>query len=183
MVDSKMKSEVEIPKGTTVHVDAGFIHVKGPKGELKRKLLDKTVKTKQEGSELVIYYDEDSKREKKKLYTLAAHVRNMMKGVNEGFTYTLKICSGHFPMTVTTKGDSFEIKNFIGEAVPRRIKLLSGVKVKIEADIITVEAADKEIAGQTAASIEKLTRRPGFDKRIFQDGIYITDKDGKKMGH
>jgi large subunit ribosomal protein L6 len=105
----------------------------------------------------------------------------MIKGVQEGFTYKLKICSGHFPMSVALKGNTFEIKNFIGEKVPRTLKIKQGADVKIEGDQITVHATDKELAGTTAGAIEKLTRRPGFDKRIFQDGIYITEKDGKKL--
>ena len=38
------------------------------------------------------------------------------------------------------------------------------------------------LAGQTAADIEQMTRRPSFYTRIFQDGIYITIKDGKEIG-
>jgi large subunit ribosomal protein L6 len=44
-----------------------------------------------------------------------------------------------------------------------------------------VEGIDKELTSQTAALIEKLTRRPGFDKRIFQDGIFMIEKDGKPL--
>ena len=53
--------------------------------------------------------------------------------------------------------------------------------MKINAPEIVVEGINKELTSQTAASIEQMTRRPGFDKRIFQDGIYITEKDGKKI--
>ena len=53
------------------------------------------------------------------------------------------------------------------------------MSVKVEAKDVIVESVDKELAGETAASIEELTKRPGFDKRIFQDGIYIYYKDGK----
>ena len=52
---------------------------------------------------------------------------------------------------------------------------------KVEGEIVTVNHCDIEVAGQTAADIEQLTRRPGFDPRIFQDGIYITKKDGKNI--
>ena len=84
-------------------------------------------------------------------------------------------------MNVSLKGDVLEIKNFIGEKVPRTLKIRPGASVKINGDEIVVEAINKEIAGQTAGSIEKLTKRPGFDKRIFQDGIYIVEKDGKRL--
>ena len=68
-------------------------------------------------------------------------------------------------------------KNFFGEKVPRKIKFdKKNVSIKVDGTEVLVEGMDKEKVGQTAASIEQLTRRPGFDKRIFQDGIYITEK-------
>ena len=105
----------------------------------------------------------------------------MIKGSNEGHVYELKICSGHFPMNVSIQGKELVVKNFIGEKFPRRLKIQEGVIVKIEGEKITVEHTSKEIAGQSAANIEQLTRRPNFDSRIFQDGIYITVKDGKQI--
>ena len=51
----------------------------------------------------------------------------------------------------------------------------------MDGENITVESADKELAGQTAADIETLTKRPGFDKRIFQDGIWMVSKGGKEL--
>jgi len=53
--------------------------------------------------------------------------------------------------------------------------------VTVDGHFIIVESVNKENAGQTAASIEKLTRRAAFDKRVFQDGIFIIEKDGKPV--
>ena len=182
MSESKgISGTIELPEGVTFNLQNRLITIKGPKGENQRKLADKLIKITQEGNEIQLSYDKETKREKKKIYTTIAHITNMIKGAKEGYTYTLKICSGHFPMAVTLKGDTFEIKNFIGEQVPRRLKIKQGAKVNIQGDMITVESSNKEMAGQTAASIENLTKRPGFDKRIFQDGIYIVNKDGKLM--
>jgi large subunit ribosomal protein L6 len=84
-------------------------------------------------------------------------------------------------MSVSVADNFLIIKNFLGEKIPRKVKLKPGVTVKVEGNIVVVEGADKEITGQVAADIEQTTRRPGFDKRIFQDGIYIIDKSGKKI--
>ena len=108
-----------------------------------------------------------------------AHIKNMIKGVSEGFVYTLKICSSHFPMSVSVSGNKLEVKNYLGEKVPRVLNLVENVKVTINGEEVVVESSDKELAGQTAANIELLTRRSGFDRRVFQDGIYITEKAGK----
>jgi len=181
MKHEKLTETVTLPKGCTFTNDKKTMTMKGPKGEITRAMPDKKIKLTAKGNELRLLYEFATKREKRMLFTTKAHLNNMIKGVQEGFTYKLKICSGHFPMSVTLKGNTFEIKNFIGEKVPRMLKIKTGATVKITGDEITVEAINKEIAGQTAGSIEKLTRRPGFDKRIFQDGIYITEKDGKKI--
>jgi len=181
MKHEKLTETITIQKGCTFTNDKKIMIAKGPKGEVTRAMPDKKIKITAKGNELELLYENATKREKRMLFTTKAHIKNMLKGVQEGFTYKLKICSGHFPMSVTLKGDTFEIKNFIGEKVPRTLKLKQGATVKINGDEITVEALSKEIAGQTAGSIEKLTKRPGFDKRIFQDGIYITEKDGKKI--
>ncbi|MGV8168565.1 MAG: 50S ribosomal protein L6 [Candidatus Nanoarchaeia archaeon] len=183
---NKMEKEgiqetIAFPSNCEFKQDKTIITIKGPKGEITRTLPDKQIKLIKQGEELIIKYEKSSKREKKNLFTTRAHLKNMVKGVQEGFTYKLKICSGHFPMSVAIKNNVLEIKNFIGEKVPRTLKLKQGADVKIEGDTITVHALDKELAGTTAGAIEKLTRRPGFDKRIFQDGIYITEKDGKKL--
>lgn len=172
---------IQLPEGCTFTQDKKTLTIKGPKGEVTRKQPDKKITIHQQNQELTLTYKNATKREKRMLFTTRAHIKNMIKGVQEGFIYKLKICSGHFPMNVTIKNDTLEIKNFIGEKVPRTLKIKTGATVKINGDEIIVESTNKEIAGQTAGSIEKLTRRPGFDKRIFQDGIYIIEKDGKSM--
>ena len=134
-----------------------------------------------EDNVLVFESKKATQREKKVIKTHLAHLKNMITGVKEGTSYKLKICSGHFPMSVSVKGNVFEIKNFIGETVPRTLALPEGVTVKIEGQFITVEGIDKELTGQTAALIEKLTRRPGFDKRVFQDGIFIVERSGRPL--
>ena len=84
-------------------------------------------------------------------------------------------------MNASISGTMLVIKNFLGEKVPRTLQLNGGAEVKIDGDLINVSSVSKEIAGQVSADIEQLTRRPGYDTRIFQDGIYIINKDGKEL--
>jgi large subunit ribosomal protein L6 len=79
-------------------------------------------------------------------------------------------------MTVNHEGSKIVIKNFLGERVPRIAKILDGVKVQIDKDIITLSGSSIEAVGQSAGNLEKSTRITNRDRRRFQDGIYITSK-------
>lgn len=176
-----IEERIEIPEGIEVKVEHGLVSVKGAKGIVERKLLSPRVEIKVVDKEIVIKAEKATKREKALVGTFRAHIRNMLRGVSEGHIYKLKICSGHFPMSVSVSENELIVKNFCGEIIPRKLRLKEGVSVKVEGNEVIVESVDKELAGQTAALIERLTKRSGFDRRIFQDGIYIYVKDGKEL--
>jgi large subunit ribosomal protein L6 len=176
-----MTDSVELASGVTATVHGPHITVKGPKGELKRSNANLKVSIKLEGNAIVISAPKGTKREKTSINTLAAHVRNMVKGVQQPWVYKLKVCSSHFPMNVSLSGKEFIVKNLFGEKVPRTMKLKDGVTVKIAGQDITVESPDLELAGQTAGDIEQLTRITHVDRRVFQDGIHMVEKCGVKV--
>lgn len=181
MTRNDFKETITLPEGVTASIANNIVTCKGPKGEVSREVLARGITVSTSEKEIVLEATNASKTQKNLLFTYKAHFKNLVQGVAEGFTYKLKICSGHFPMNVSLKGNKFEVKNFIGEKVPRELIIKDGADVKIDGDIITVDGVNKETVGQVAADIEQLCRRPGFDKRIFQDGIYITEKAGKQM--
>lgn len=176
-----INEKINIPEKVEIIIDNGLVKVKGPKGEIVKRLFDPKIKMDIQDNKILIESKKTTKREKRLIGTIKAHIKNMIKGVNESFIYRLKICSTHFPMTVSVNNDEISVNNFLGENVPRTVKIKKGVNVKIEGNIITVESPDKELAGQTAASIELLCRITKRDRRIFQDGIYITEKAGKEI--
>lgn len=177
----EIKAEIEIPEGITVQIDGAIVKIKGKTGEVSKKLFNPNVKINNQDNKIIIKATKSTKRELKLVKSFAAHIKNMLKGANEGCKYVLKICSGHFPMNVSVKDNEFIVKNFFGEKIPRVLKIKQGANVKVEGDLVTVESPDKEIASQVAADIEQLTRRTKYDTRIFQDGIWITNKDGKEL--
>lgn len=173
--------ELEIPQGMSITINDGIFTIQGQKGKVSKKLFNPKIRAHVSNNLVIFEAKKGTQREKRLIKAHIAHLKSMMKGADHLHTYKLRICSGHFPMTVSVKGNVFEIKNFIGETIPRTLTLLEGAKVSVDGHFIIVESISKEIAGQTAALIEKLTRRPAFDKRIFQDGIYIVEKDGKPI--
>ncbi len=181
MVKVDIVDKISIPEGVEVSINTNQITVKGPKGELSRKIFTPGIKIEVKENEAIFSIKKAAKKEKMVLKTTEAHLKNMIKGVNEEYVYELKICSGHFPMNVSLDNGEVIVKNFLGESVPRKKKMQSGAEIIIKGNDITVTSADKEKAGQVAASIESLTRITNKDRRRFQDGIFITSKAGKKI--
>ncbi len=182
----KMKVEnllqdIEIPEGVTAAMTEDVLTITGSKGTVSKKFDFPSVDIRIDGSKVILSAKQATKRQKKIMFTYRSHINNLIKGSIEGFVYKVKICSGHFPMSVAVKGNVLEVKNFLGEKVPRVVKLKEGATVKIEGDIIRIEALSKEVAGQVAADIEQLTRITNRDRRVFQDGLFIIEKAGKNM--
>lgn len=171
--------EIVMSAGIQASLKDGTLNVKGPKGELHRTFVYPGITLFIEGNKIILKAPKATKREKMIMGSFEAHVANMVKGVQEVHLYKLKICSGHFPMTVAVSGNEFVVKNFLGEAVPRRMTFGKGVEIKITGTDIMVSSPDKELAGKTASSIEQLCRITNRDLRVFQDGCYIVEKAGK----
>jgi large subunit ribosomal protein L6 len=177
----KLFQIIKIPEGIGAELKGAVLTIKGPEGENKRTFEIPKLVFEKKGDEITIGNEKATKREKKRMNTIKAHIKNMIKGVQKKFEYKLKICFTHFPITVEAKENDITIKNFLGEKIPRKVKLPQGTEIKIEKAIITITSLDKELAGQAAANLEKATRIKMKDRRVFQDGIFITNKAGRQM--
>jgi large subunit ribosomal protein L6 len=171
--------EIEVPDKVQVAIDGDRVTVKGPKGEVSRKLFDTNVDIVQRGGSVFVVINTNRAKHRALMGTFGAHLRNMMHGVTEGFQCEMKIVYAHFPIKASVKGDTFVIENFLGEKHPRKADILGKTKVAVKGDQVVVTGSDIEEVGQTAANIERATKIKGFDPRIFQDGIYITEKAGR----
>ncbi|MCK4647702.1 50S ribosomal protein L6 [Candidatus Pacearchaeota archaeon] len=172
---------IDIPEEVEVKIEGEIVETKGVAGENKREFDTTNLTLEKKDNQIIIGNKKATKREKKMMNTLASHIKNMIKGVQKKFEYQLKICFSHFPITVEILENEAIVKNFLGEKIPRKVIIPPGVEVKADKEIIIVSAVDKELAGQAAANFEKATKVPMKDRRVFQDGIYITDKAGRKM--
>ena len=173
--------DIELPDNSSASIHGQILLIKGPKDEVKKEFKQHNISISVDDKKIFLESKSGTKEDKKIMGSLAAHIKNMIRGSQQKHVYTLKICSGHFPMNVSISNNKLFVKNFLGEKIPRVLQLKEGAYVKVEGDLIHVESANKEIAGQVSADIEQLTRRPGYDTRIFQDGIYIINKDGKEL--
>lgn len=172
---------IELPEGIEATVTADTVTIKGNGKELTSSFNTNKIDMKLEGREIKLVAKNATRRQSKMMGTINAHVKNMIKGVIDGFEYKLEICNVHFPMNVKVDGEKVIIKSFLGETTQRVARIMPESKVDIKGSQITVTATGIESAGQTAANIEKATRLTGRDRRIFQDGIFITEKNGRKI--
>ena len=180
----KVEEVLEIPDDVEINVDGNKITVKGNKGQVTKdfshaKGIEITLTDDEQGKKLSIWAPFPRNRTISTIYTIKNIIDGMIKGVQKGYVYKMKIVYSHFPITVEPpKGDSREIKikNFIGERAPRITYTIGDVVVKADKQEVVVSGCDKEAVGQTCANIQLRCRIRDKDKRVFKDGIYVYAK-------
>ena len=174
---ASIKEEVKIPDGVQISLEGKMVHVKGPKGTMSKLLSRPMIDLAVHGNIIHISCSQSPHRKEKALIgTYKAHVRNMIKGVTQGYESRMKTVFSHFPIKNSVEGNHLLIQNFLGERFPRRADILENVKVEVKGEMLILTGIDKEKVGQTAANIERATKVKNRDIRVFQDGIYIIKK-------
>ncbi len=173
-----VEKRVSISEDVEVSFDGSVMVVKGPKGEVRKTMEYPGVTVRKDGSEIVMGAENPKKRQWAIIGTYEAHTKNMIKGVSVGFEYKMKVIYSHFPMGVKVEQSTISVENYLGEKVPRKTRIVGGCEVKVKGTEITITGNNIEEVGQTAANIEQLTKVKNKDPRVFQDGIYLIEKDG-----
>ena len=168
--------EITIPDDVTAETDHLDLVVSGPEGDVRRRLWFPDVDVSVDDERVVIESPNDDAKTAATMGTFESHVRNMFHGVTEGWEYRMEVVYAHFPMQVTVEGDEVVIENFLGEQAPRRTAVRGDTEVQVDGEEVVLTGPNKEDVGQTAAAIEQLTRVTDKDTRVFQDGVYITQK-------
>jgi large subunit ribosomal protein L6 len=179
--------EVPVEEGVQVSISGDMVTVKGPKGELSREFRHPRVKKAVKEGKIILSSESLRSKDKAILGTWKAHLRNMIQGVSKGWGCSMKLVYAHFPVKLEVQDRKLLIKNFLGAKSSREAEVLDGVEIKAEGDTVKLSGIDKEKVGQSAANIEHATKVKGYDKRVFQDGIYLLGKpapqeEGEKHG-
>ena len=170
------KLPIQIPTGTDVSVQDGEIIVKGKNGTLK-KSLHSSIQIKVEGSEAVVSPKQESRLAKALWGTYAAHLRNMISGVNTPFLKKLQVEGIGFRAEVSGKN----LKLSVGFSHPVMIAIPEGLTATVDKNMISISGADKEIVGQFAASVRSTKKpEPYKGKGIRYEGEVVRQKQGKK---
>jgi large subunit ribosomal protein L6 len=172
-----LEDKVRIIDGVQVQTNPpASITVSGPLGRLERNFNHSGAELALEGGEIKIRVYGRDRKALARLGTIKKHIKNMMTGVTQGFTYKMKIVQSHFPMNVKVQGNRLVVENFTGEKNPRIIELPQNVKVEVRGDDVVIKGIDKDLVGLAAGRIEVGTRLKEKDLRKFLDGIYLYEK-------
>ena len=168
------KKPMAIPKDVQIKMDNGLVSVKGPKGELKRFIPgDMDLNIEGEVLKITPKNIEDSAT-----WGLAsALIKNMIKGVTEGFETVLEFQGVGYKAVV--KGNDLELG--LGFSHPITVKAPEGITFKAEKNVIRIQGMDNELVGKTAAEIRSWRRpEPYKGSGIRYQGEIIKRKAGKK---
>lgn len=168
------KKPIIILKDVQIKMDNGFVSVKGPRGELKR-FIPGDVDLNMEGEVLKIT---PKNIQDKAIWGLAsALIKNMVKGVSEGFETVMEFQGVGYKAVV--KGRDLEMG--LGFSHPVTVKAPEGITFKTEKNIIRIQGMDNELVGKMAAEIRSWRRpEPYKGSGIRYQGEIIKRKAGKK---
>jgi len=171
------KMPVIIPAGVTITLGNGnLLTVKGPKGELTRKL-SADMNIAQEAGQLVITRPSELKRHKALHGLTRTLINNMVVGVTEGYTKRLEINGTGY--RVAKAGNKLTLN--LGYSHPVEMTDPDGVTSEVDGTTkIAITGIDKEKVGQYAANIRaKRPPEPYKGKGIKYENERIRRKAGK----
>ncbi len=170
------KRAITIPAGTDVSVVSSEITVKGKLGTLKR-MVHPAITISVANGEVVVTPKEKSRLGRALWGTYAAHVRNMIGGVNTPFVKRLQVEGIGYKAELAGK----QLKLAVGFSHPVILPIPEGITAAVEKNIITVSGSDKEQVGEFAASVRATKKpEPYKGKGIRYEGEVVRQKQGKK---
>ena len=168
---------VVVPGSVQINVQGSDVHVKGPKGELKRTFSN-LIGISLEDGQVVITRKSDHPSERALHGTTRAVIANMVRGVSTGFEIALGIEGVGYRAEMQGK----DLALFVGYSHPVKVEPPAGISFEVELKTrqIKVLGYDREVVGQTAAEIRGVRPpEPYHGKGIRYVGEKIRRKAGK----
>jgi large subunit ribosomal protein L6 len=170
------KKPVEILKGVKVKKNGNLIEVSGSKGSLILSV-NPIIKSEIRDNEVQFTRNSDLKREKALHGLYSILLRNMIKGVSEGFSKKLELVGIGYRAELKKNN----LLLTVGYSHPIIFSPPEGIKIDVPTDnSIIVSGIDKQLVGQVAAKIRSFrTPEPYKGKGIRYEGEYVRRKAGK----
>ena len=170
------KLPIAIPKGVTVAVDGGIVRVKGPKGELTRKVAQ-DISVAVENDTIRVSRPSDESNHKALHGLTRTLIANMVEGVTKGYQKQLEISGVGYKAEVRP----FGLQLALGFSHPIQYKAPAGIKLTApQPTQIVIDGADKAMVGQVAAELRSVRPpEPYKGKGIRYVGEQVRRKAGK----
>ena len=168
---------VVVPNGVQVNVQGSDVHVKGPKGELKRSF-SSLMEIALEDGQVVIKRKSDNASERALHGTTRAVIANMIHGVSSGFEVALQVEGVGYRAELQGK----DLALFVGYSHPVKMEPPAGISFEVDLKTRTIKVLgyDREVVGQTAAEIRGVRPpEPYHGKGIRYVGEKVRRKAGK----
>jgi large subunit ribosomal protein L6 len=169
------KKPIPIPEGVQIDLKDDLLLVKGPKGQLQRKLHPK-VKIDTVDSQIVVSTVEEDRESKAFQGLFRSLISNMVHGVSQGFEKSLEIVGVGYRAELSGRTATFHL----GYSHPIHFDLPDGIDAQIDRTRVTLMGIDKELLGQTAATIRGFRKpEPYKGKGVKYVDEVIKRKAGK----
>ncbi len=171
--------QVKILEGVSAKVEGSQVELSGKNGKSKRRFNPNLIHAEVKGGMIEISIKENKKVMDAAGMAAKAFAKQIscdMEGVLNGHEVKMEIVYAHFPMTIETSGNKVIIKNMLGERAPRTAKLMGDTKLTVNGKEIKIMGISLDDVAQSAANIRKACKVRKIDERIFQDGIYYSEK-------
>lgn len=167
---------ITLPADVTVSQEGAVVTVKGPKGELSREIVSAITMTVV-GNEVSFSRDSDDSKTRALHGTTRANVANMVEGVSEGFTKTLKLVGVGY--RAAKSGSKLTLS--VGYSHPVDFEDREELSVEVpDALTIKVSGISKQKVGDLAAEIRAVrSPEPYKGKGIRYEGEVVRRKEGK----
>ena len=143
------KKPITIPSAVTLNSTEGVLKVKGPKGELSLPV-PSFFHAVQTGADVMLTVDRPTLKEQRTMWgTLASLVKNMLKGVTEGYEKQLEIMGTGFKAAMS--GSTLTLN--IGFSHPVVYAMPKGITSTVEKNVIKIQGIDKQQVGEVAAQL------------------------------
>lgn len=170
------KNPITIPDKVSVSLDGDVLTVEGPNGSLEREF-SKAVTVAVDGDQITVEPDGNSTFERSMWGTVAAHIKNMIAGVQENFEK--KLTFSGIGYRANASGDTLTLE--MGYSHDVELDIPDDLDVEVEKETITVGGPDKESVGQFAATVRSVrTPEPYKGSGIQYDDEVIRRKEGKR---
>jgi large subunit ribosomal protein L6 len=171
------KLPVSLPSGVEVKLDDGEVMVKGPKGQLRQRILSDVVEVTLSDGKVLVARKGDAKIHRSAHGLTRTLIANMVEGVSKGFRKSLEISGVGY--RVAKSGERLNLS--LGFSHPVTFEAPQGVALTVEGQTkIHVDGIDKQAVGQVAADIRRLRQpEPYKGKGIRYEGERIRKKLGK----